>query len=309
MTGLQEMLGIRYPIIQGGMANIATGAFAAACSDAGALGLIGTGGIREAEGLRKEIHILRERTDKPFGVNLMLMNPETDKMVEICIEEKVPVVTTGAGNPGIYMEAFKAAGIKVIPVVPAPILAKRLEKLGADAVIAEGCESGGHIGEMTTMTLIYQVAGATDKPIIAGGGIGSGAQMLAAEVLGAKGVQIGTAFLFTDEVPVHQNYKDLLMHTESHRITSIGNLNGRPMRLVKNPMTREFKELERSESDKEVLEDFTLGRLRKAVFEGDVDQGSVMAGYTAAQFDRLYSVPELLEKLMSEYQLAKNSIK
>ena len=154
MTGLQEMLGIRYPIIQGGMANIATGAFAAACSDAGALGLIGTGGIREAEGLRKEIHILRERTDKPFGVNLMLMNPETDKMVEICIEEKVPVVTTGAGNPGIYMEAFKAAGIKVIPVVPAPILAKRLEKLGADAVIAEGCESGGHIGEMTTMTLV-----------------------------------------------------------------------------------------------------------------------------------------------------------
>lgn len=305
---LDKLLNIKYPIIQGGMANITDGKFAAAVSNAGALGTIGSGGMK-ADVLAKEIDICKGLTDKPFAVNLIMFRSDIKELVEVVCRAKVPYVIAGAGSPGPYMEDFQAAGIKVMPVISSPLQIKRLDKFDVFAYIAEGMEAGGHIGEMTTMTLIYQVAGATDKPIIAGGGIGSGAQMLAAEVLGAKGVQIGTAFLFTDEVPVHQNYKDLLIHTESHRITSIGNLNGRPMRLVKNPMTREFKELERSESDKEVLEDFTLGRLRKAVYEGDVDQGSVMAGYTAAQFDRLYSVPELLEKLMSEYQLAKNSVK
>ena len=266
---LDKLLNIKYPVIQGGMANITDGKFAAAVSNAGALGTIGSGGMK-ADVLEKEIEICRELTDKPFAVNLIMFRSDIEELVDVVCRAKVP-----------YLIAY----------------------------IAEGMEAGGHIGEMTTMTLIYQVANATEKPVIAGGGIGSGAQMLAAEVLGAVGVQIGTAFLFTNEVPVHDKYKELLLNTESHSITSIGYLNGRPMRLVKNPMTREFKELERTEQNKDALEDFTLGRLRKAVYEGDVDQGSVMAGYTAAQFDRLYSVPELLEKLMDEYEATKSSVK
>ena len=305
---LDKLLNIKYPIIQGGMANITDGKFAATVSNAGALGTIGSGGMK-ADVLEKEIEICRELTDKPFAVNLIMFRSDIEELVDVVCRAKVPYLIAGAGSPGPYMEKFLAAGIKVMPVVSSPLQIKRLDKFDVFAYIAEGMEAGGHIGEMTTMTLIYQVANATEKPVIAGGGIGSGAQMLAAEVLGAVGVQIGTAFLFTNEVPVHDNYKELLLNTESHRITSIGYLNGRPMRLVKNPMTREFKELERTEQNKDALEDFTLGRLRKAVYDGDVDQGSVMAGYTAAQFDRLYSVPELLEKLMDEYEVAKSNVK
>nr|WP_298877383.1 nitronate monooxygenase [uncultured Mogibacterium sp.] len=305
---LDKLLNIKYPIIQGGMANITDGKFAATVSNAGALGTIGSGGMK-ADVLEKEIEICRELTDKPFAVNLIMFRSDIEELVDVVCRAKVPYLIAGAGSPGPYMEKFLAAGIKIMPVVSSPLQIKRLDKFDVFAYIAEGMEAGGHIGEMTTMTLIYQVANATEKPVIAGGGIGSGAQMLAAEVLGAVGVQIGTAFLFTKEVPVHDNYKELLLNTESHRITSIGYLNGRPMRLVKNPMTREFKELERTEQNKDALEDFTLGRLRKAVYDGDVDQGSVMAGYTAAQFDRLYSVPELLEKLMDEYEVAKSNVK
>lgn len=305
---LDKLLNIKYPVIQGGMANITDGKFAAAVSNAGALGTIGSGGMK-ADVLEKEIEICRELTDKPFAVNLIMFRSDIEELVDVVCRAKVPYLIAGAGSPGPHMEKFLAAGIKVMPVVSSPLQIKRLDKFDVFAYIAEGMEAGGHIGEMTTMTLIYQVANATEKPVIAGGGIGSGTQMLAAEVLGAVGVQIGTAFLFTNEVPVHDKYKELLLNTESHRITSIGYLNGRPMRLVKNPMTREFKELERTEQNKDALEDFTLGRLRKAVYEGDVDQGSVMAGYTAAQFDRLYSVPELLEKLMDEYEAAKSSVK
>ena len=305
---IDKLLNIKYPVIQGGMANITDGKFAAVVSNAGALGTIGSGGMK-ADVLAKEIETCRELTDKPFAVNLIMFRSDIEELVKVVCEAKVPYLITGAGSPGPYMDKFLEAGIKVMPVVSSPLQIKRLDKFDIFAYIAEGMEAGGHIGEMTTMTLIYQVSRMTDKPVIAGGGIGSGAQILAAEVLGASGVQIGTAFLFTDEVPVHQNYKELLVNTESHRITSIGYLNGRPMRLVKNPMTREFKELERTETSKDALEDFTLGRLRKAVYEGDVDQGSVMAGYTAAQFDRLYSVPELLDKLMNEYKLAKESLK
>ena len=294
MTGLQEMLGIRYPIIQGGMANIATGAFAAACSDAGALGLIGTGGIREAEGLRKEIHILRERIDKPFGVNLMLMNPETDKMVEICIEEKVPVVTTGAGNPGIYMEAFKAAGIKVIPVVPAPILAKRLEKLGADAVIAEGCESGGHIGEMTTMTLVPQTVDAVSIPVIAAGGVADNRQMQAVLTLGACGAQIGTALLAAEECPIHENYKEAVLKASGSDTIVTGRIAGVPVRVLKNQMSREYLSQEKAGADKMELEKFTLGSLRRAVFDGDTKTGSLMAGQTCGQVTKIRPVAEIL---------------
>ena len=297
---LNEMLGIRYPIIQGGMANIATGAFAAACSEAGALGLIGTGGIREAEGLRKEIHTLRERTSKPFGVNLMLMNPETEKMVQICIEEKVPVVTTGAGNPGIYMEALKEAGIKVFPVVAAPILAERMEKLGADGIIVEGTESGGHVGEMTTMTLVPQTVDSVDIPVIAAGGIADRRQLKAVFTLGAIGAQIGTILLSAEECPIHENYKEAILKAKGSDTVVTGRIAGVPVRILKNAMSREYLRLEKEGVEKMELEKFTLGSLRKAVFEGDTKMGSLMAGQTCGQVKRIRPVKEILAELCEE---------
>lgn len=300
MKGLNELLGIRYPILQGGMANIATGAFAAACSEAGALGIIATGGMREAEALRTEIHALRQRTDKPFGVNLMLMNPETDKMVQICIEEQVPVVTTGAGNPGKYMERFKNAGIRVFPVVAAPILARHLEKLGADAVIAEGCESGGHIGEMTTMTLVPQTVDAVRIPVIAAGGIADRRQVQAAFALGACGIQIGTALLASEECPIHENYKQALLKAKGSDTIVTGRIGGTPVRVLKNQMSREYVNREKEGADRMELEKFTLGSLRRAVFEGDVQTGSLMAGQTCGQLREIRPVAEILKSLMGE---------
>lgn len=300
MKGLNELLGIRYPILQGGMANIATGAFAAACSEAGALGIIATGGMREAEALRTEIHALRQRTDKPFGVNLMLMNPETDKMVQICIEEQVPVVTTGAGNPGKYMESFKNAGIRVFPVVAAPILARHLEKLGADAVIAEGCESGGHIGEMTTMTLVPQTVDAVQIPVIAAGGIADRRQVQAAFALGACGIQIGTALLASEECPIHENYKQALLKAKGSDTIVTGRIGGTPVRVLKNQMSREYVNREKEGADRMELEKFTLGSLRRAVFEGDVQTGSLMAGQTCGQLREIRPVAEILKSLMGE---------
>ena len=297
---LNEMLGIRYPIIQGGMANIATGSFAAACSEAGALGLIGTGGIREAEELRKEIRILRERTDKPFGVNLMLMNPETDKMVQICIEEKVPVVTTGAGNPGIYMEALKSAGCKVMPVVAAPILAERLEKQGADAVIAEGCESGGHVGEMTTMCLVPQTVDSVRIPVIAAGGVADKRQLKAVFALGAAGAQIGTALLAAKECPIHENYKEAILKARGSDTVVTGRIAGVPVRILKNQMSREYLRQEKAGAEKMELEKFTLGSLRRAVFEGDTKTGSLMAGQTCGQVERIRTVAEILADICSD---------
>ncbi len=298
MKGLNELLGIKYPILQGGMANIATGAFAAACSEAGALGIIATGGMREAEALRTEIRALRQRTDKPFGVNLMLMNPETDKMVQICIEEQVPVVTTGAGNPGKYMESFKAAGIRVFPVVAAPILARHLEKLGADAVIAEGCESGGHIGEMTTMTLVPQTVDAVQIPVIAAGGIADRRQVQAAFALGACGIQIGTALLASEECPIHENYKLALLKAQGSDTIVTGRIGGTPVRVLKNQMSREYVKREKEGADKMELEKFTLGSLRRAVFEGDAKTGSLMAGQTCGQLREIRPVAEILASLM-----------
>ena len=300
MKGLNELLGIRYPILQGGMANIATGAFAAACSEAGALGIIATGGMREAEALRTEIHALRQRTDKPFGVNLMLMNPETDKMVQICIEEQVPVVTTGAGNPGKYMESFKNAGIRVFPVVAAPILARHLEKLGADAVIAEGCESGGHIGEMTTMTLVPQTVDAVQIPVIAAGGIADRRQVQAAFALGACGIQIGTALLASKECPIHENYKQALLKAKGSDTIVTGRIGGTPVRVLKNQMSREYVNREKEGADRMELEKFTLGSLRRAVFDGDVQTGSLMAGQTCGQLREIRPVAEILKSLMRE---------
>ena len=250
MKLLNEILGTKYPIIQGGMANIATGEFAAACSNAGALGVIGAGGVRSAEDLRPQIRRCKELTDKPFGVNLMLMHPLVDEFAQVVIEEKVPVVTTGAGNPGKYVPAWKEAGIKVIPVVAAAVLAKHLEKSGVDAIIAEGTESGGHVGEMATMALVPQVVDAVNLPVIAAGGIADGRQLAAALALGACGVQVGTCLLVSEECPIHENYKQALLKAKDSDTIVTGRIGGTPVRVLKNQMTREYVRQEKAGADK-----------------------------------------------------------
>lgn len=232
MKLLNEILGTKYPIIQGGMANIATGEFAAACSNAGALGLIGAGGMNP-ETLRENIRQCRRLTDKPFGVNIMLMHPQADEFAQIVIDEGVKIVTTGAGNPGKYMATWKAAGITVIPVVAAAVLARHLAPLGIDAVIAEGTESGGHVGEMTTMALVPQVVDAVDLPVIAAGGIADGRGLAAALALGACGVQVGTCLLTSTECPIHENYKDALLKARDSDTIVTGRLGGTPVRVLK----------------------------------------------------------------------------
>ena len=236
MNRLNQLLGTEFPIIQGGMANIATGEFAAACSNAGALGVIASGSLRSAEELREQIRICRERTDKPFGVNLMLMNPAAPEMAQVISQELVPVVTTGAGNPAPYIAAWKAAGVKVLPVVAATVLARRLVQAGADAIIAEGTESGGHVGEMTTMALVPQVVDAVEVPVIAAGGIADGRQMAAALALGACGVQVGTCLLVSRECPIHENYKQALLKAKDSDTTVTGRSIGGPVRVLKNKM-------------------------------------------------------------------------
>lgn len=298
MKLLNEILGIKYPIIQGGMANIATGEFAAACSNAGALGVIGSGGMN-AEDLRNNIHRCRRLTDKPFGVNIMLMHPQADEFARIVIEERVKIVTTGAGNPGKYMQAWKAAGITVIPVVAAAVLAKHLEPLGIDAVIAEGTESGGHVGEMTTMALVPQVADAVNLPVIAAGGIADGRGLAAALALGACGVQVGTCLLTSTECPIHDNYKEALLKARDSDTIVTGRISGTPVRVLKNRMSREYVRQEKAGADKMALEQFTLGSLRKAVFDGDTANGSVMAGQAAGMLHEIRPVAEILDAMVS----------
>lgn len=280
---LNEILGTKYPFIQGGMANIATGEFAAAVSNAGALGLIGAGGM-DAETLRGHIRRCKQLTDKPFGVNIMLMNPAAPDMARVVVEEGVSVVTTGAGNPGAYVPAWKQAGIKVFPVVAATILAKRLAGLGVDGVIAEGTESGGHVGEMTTMALVPQVVDAMQEfgiPVIAAGGVADGRQLMAAFALGAVGVQLGTCLLVSRECPIHPNYKQALLAARDSDTVVTGRTGGVPVRVLKNKMTRAYLAREKAGADKMELEKFTLGALRRAVFDGDTDTGSLMAGQVA----------------------------
>lgn len=295
---LNQILGTEYPIIQGGMANIATGKFAAAVSNAGALGLIGAGGM-SAEQLRQEILTCKSLTQKPFGVNIMLMNPEADKMAQIVIEENVPVVTTGAGNPGKYIPDWKNAGIKVIPVVPAVVLAKRMESAGADAVIAEGTESGGHVGEMTTMALVPQVVDAINIPVIAAGGIADGRQLLAAFALGASGVQLGTCLLASEECPIHDNYKQAILKASDNDTIVTGRIAGVPVRILKNRMARQYVKQEKAGADKMELEKYTLGSLRRAVFDGDTDTGSLMAGQVAGMITEIRPLRSIFEDLMS----------
>ena len=297
MKKLNEILGTEFPIIQGGMANIATGEFAAACSNAGALGVIATGHMKEAEMLREQIHICRKLTDKPFGVNLMLMNPCAGDMAKIIIEEGVRVVTTGAGSPGQYIPAWKEVGVTVIPVVAASILAKRLVRAGADAIIAEGMESGGHVGEMTTMALVPQVIDAVDVPVIAAGGIADGRQVAAAFALGACGIQVGTCLLASVECPIHDNYKQAILKAKDSDTTVTGRSIGGPVRVLKNKMAREYLALEKRGATLEELEHITLGGLRRAVFEGDMEHGSVMSGQVAGMLHEIKPVRQIFEEL------------
>ena len=298
MMRLNELLGTEFPIIQGGMANIATGAFAAAVSNAGALGLVAGGGL-DADGLRAQIRAARAATDRPFGVNLMLMNPHMDELAKVVAEEGVRVVTTGAGNPGRYVPAWKEAGIKVFPVVAAPILAKRLERYGVDGFIAEGTESGGHIGELTTMALVPQVADAVSVPVIAAGGIADGRQMAAALALGACGVQVGTVLLASEECPIHENYKRAVLKAGPNDTVVTGRSGGAPVRVLKNRMAREYLRMEKRDVPLAELEQLTLGSLRRAVFDGDVDAGSLMAGQVAGMVREIRPLRQIFEELMA----------
>lgn len=296
MKKINEVLGTKYPVIQGGMANIATGEFAAACSEAGALGMIATGGL-DPEGLRREIQIAKEKTKQPFGVNIMLMHPAADEFAKIVVEMGVKFVTTGAGNPAKYMKMWKDAGIKVMPVVAAPILARKLASIGADAIIAEGSESGGHIGEMSTMTLVPQVVDTVDVPVIAAGGIADQRQVKAAFALGASGVQIGTCLLVSEECPIHENYKQALLKAKGTDAVVTGRIGGTPVRVLKNQMTRNYIQAEKKGATVEELEKFTLGSLRKAVYDGDTKTGSLMSGQTCGQLTSIRPVKEILSDL------------
>lgn len=304
---LEKIIDVQYPIIQGGMANIATAEFAAAVSNVGALGTIGSGGVN-AEGLKQAIERFRTLSDKPFAVNLMLMHPEAEQMAQIIADYEVPIVTTGAGNPGKYVDLWKQKGLKVIPVVPNPSLAKRMESYGVDAVIAEGTEAGGHIGEMTTMTLIPQVKAEVKIPVIAAGGIASGEQMLAAEVLGASGIQVGTCLLVAEECPIHENYKEALIKAKDTNITVTGRIGGTPVRLIRNQMSRNYITKEKAGWGKEELEVFTLGAMRRAVFQGDTKEGSMMAGLVVAQLKEILPLKTIIEDLYNGYIQAKKRV-
>lgn len=293
---LDERLGIKYPFIQGGMANIATGEFAAAVSNAGGLGLIGAGGMN-VEMLEENIHKCRKLTDKPFGVNIMLMNPQADQMAELVYREKIRVVTTGAGNPGNYINKWKENDTLVMPVMSSVLIAKKLEKEGADYIIAEGCESGGHVGEMTTMSLVPQMVDNLNIPVIAAGGIADGRQLLAAFILGASGVQLGTVLLASCECPIHDNYKQAVIKARDNDTIVTGRIGGTPVRVLKNQMAREYVRREKEGADKMELEKYTLGSLRRAVFDGDTRTGSLMAGQVCGQVKEIKPIAEIFDNL------------
>lgn len=295
-----KVLGIKYPIVQGGMAWIADASLAAAVSEAGGLGIIT--GTAPIEWIRAEIRKVKKLTDKPFGVNVMLMTPHAADVAKLVCEEKVPVVTTGAGSPGKYMEMWKENGVKVVPVVASVALAKRMEKLGADAVVAEGCESGGHIGQLTTMTLVPQVVDAVNIPVLAAGGIADGRGMAAGFMLGAEGVQMGTRFLVAKECTVHENYKQKVLKAKDIDTEVTGSSTGHPVRCLRNKMSRVYKKLEKEGASAEKLEELGTGALRKAVVDGDIDNGSVMAGQIAGLVNKEQTAKEIIEEIMKEFE-------
>lgn len=298
-TRITELLGIEYPVIQGGMAWVAEYHLAAAVSEAGGLGIIGAGGA-PASFVREQIQKAKELTKKPFGVNVMLMNPEADEIAKVIVEEGVSVVTTGAGNPGKYMAMWKEAGIKVIPVVASVGLARMMERSGADAVVAEGTESGGHIGSATTMTLVPQVVDAVEIPVIAAGGIADGRGFAAAMMLGADAVQMGTRFLVAKECTVHDNYKQKVIAAKDIDSAVTGMSNGHPVRQIRNKLTRDYLQLEKEGASLEEMEKLTLGSLRKAVVEGDVVTGTIMAGQIAGMVSKEQTCAEMIEEIMQE---------
>ena len=298
-TKVTELLQIEYPIIQGGMAWVAEHHLAAAVSEAGGFGLIGAASA-PPEIVREEIRKAKELTDKPFGVNIMLLNPNADEVAKIVVEEGIQAVTTGAGNPEKYMQMWKEAGVKVIPVVASVAMAKRMERYGADAVVAEGMEAGGHIGNQTTMALIPQIVDAVNIPVIAAGGIGDGRGVAASFMLGAEGVQMGTRFVVADESIVHDNYKDRIVKAKDIDSVVTGQSTGHPVRCLRNQMTKEYIKKEQEGVPFDELERMTLGSLRKAVMDGDILNGTVMAGQIAGLVSKRQSCKEILQEIMTE---------
>ena len=307
-TEITELLGIQYPIIQGGMAWVAEHHLAAAVSEAGGLGLIGAANA-PAEWVREQIRAAKNLTEQPFGVNIMLMSPYADEVAQVVAEEGVKVVTTGAGSPEKYMERWKQSGIRVIPVIASVALAKRMERCGADAVVAEGCESGGHVGESTTMALVPQVVDAVQIPVIAAGGIADGRGIAAAFMLGAKAVQMGTRFIATQEAQVHESYKNQVLRAKDIDTRVTGRSTGHPVRALRNEMTKRYLELEQEGASFEELEQLTLGGLRRAVVEGDVRMGSMMAGQCAGLVREILPCSELVPQLMQEAKACMKGIR
>lgn len=299
MNKICEILNIKYPIIQGGMAWVADANLASAVSEAGGFGIIGTGSAT-ADIVREEIRKCKKMTDKPFGVNVMLMSPNVESVIEVIIEEKPKAITTGAGNPAKYMEKLKKAGIKVIPVVPTIALAKRMEKLGADAIIAEGTEAGGHIGELTTMVLIPQISDEVKIPVIAAGGIANGKGMAASFALGAQGVQIGTRFICSKECNIHENYKQAVLSAKDRDAIVTGRTTGHPVRTLKNKFSKEYLKMEKEGASSEELDRLGAGSLRLAVIDGDLEKGSFMAGQSASMIKEIKSCKEIIEEIVKE---------
>jgi enoyl-[acyl-carrier protein] reductase II len=293
------MLNIKYPIFQGAMAWISEYNLVAAVSNAGGLGII-AGGNAPVEVVREQIRKTKELTDKPFGVNIMLLSPHADDIAKLVCEEKVALVTTGAGNPGKYLEMWKENNIKVVPVVPSVALAKRMERSGVDAIIAEGCESGGHVGELTTMALLPQVVDAVSIPVIAAGGIGDGRGIAAAKMLGADAFQIGTRFLVAKECIIHKNYKHKILRAKDIDTRVTGRSTGHPVRALKNKFTKKFAQLEKEGASPEELDNFGAGTLQRAVFEGDVSNGSVMSGQIAGLISKEQTCEEIIGELVTE---------
>lgn len=298
---ITKLLGIKYPVFQGGMAQIARHELASAVSNAGGLGIIASGGM-SIEQIREEIVNCKKHTDKPFAVNLMLMMHNIDEIIDVVIEEGVGIVTTGAGTPRKYIPKLKEAGIKVIPVIPSVKAAKKMEELGCDAVVVEGMEAGGHVGESTTMALLPQVTSAVNIPVIAAGGIADGRGVAAAYCLGASGVQMGTVFLATEECPVSENYKNAIIEAVDTSTTLTGTKFGAPVRGIKNELTKRYHELEEKSSTLMELEELTLGSLRKAAYEGDVENGSIMSGQIAGLVNEIRPVKDVIEGIFEEAQ-------
>ena len=296
-----NLIGIKYPIFQGGMAWVSESTLAAAVSNAGGLGII-AGANAPASHIRDEIKKTKKLTNKPFGLNIMLLSDNADELADIAIEEGVKVITTGAGNPGKYINKWKNAGIIVIPVVASVALAKRMERCGADAVIAEGCESGGHIGKLTTMVLLPQIVDAVNIPVIGAGGIADGRGIAAAFILGASAVQVGTRFLASEECQIHENYKNAVIKAKDIDTVVTGRCTGHPVQVLKNKLAKEYLKLEDNHVSIKELDELGKGALRKAVIEGDTDNGSLMAGQISGMVSKIQSVNEIIKEMFNLYE-------